>query len=282
MTAHDGDDSVSILIHRIREITMAAGCAHWDECTGMAIIPDTSVVRRSLMHSRFGLTLGAARLLVGFAVASCSDPTPSSNSLGSWTLGGVPLGDASTAPATSGTSSSGSSSGGAPGSNSSSGANSEGTDSAVVGDDSGGVGPPPIDASDVFEAGVFSDEGGTSNVFAQQPPYVATTGTGGHNAGRDCNQCHGFGMAGTIYDGRGNPVGGAEIRLVDNAGNAFSVYSGANGNFSGGGGFLAPAHVGARNSTTATLMISPLTYGGCNKCHCTAGANCTTTRLHLP
>jgi hypothetical protein len=126
-------------------------------------------------------------------------------------------------------------------------------------------------------------------VFQGQPPYQAPGNVGQtHNAGKDCLTCHNgqgdpdlFSMGGTIYDGNNNPVVGAEIRLVDANNVGFSVYSDQGGNFHSRGSFVSPAHVGARNAQNTADMVATLSYGGCNKCHCTGGG-CTTTPIHLP
>ena len=129
------------------------------------------------------------------------------------------------------------------------------------------------------------------DVFAAAPAYQAQTGSNAHNAGRNCMQCHATGngddaqqfmFGGTIYDGTGNALGGAEIRVVDTAGAVHTTYSGTNGTFHMTGKPLTSgAHVGARNATSKALMISVVTNGGCSSCHCT-GAGCTTTAIHLP
>lgn len=138
----------------------------------------------------------------------------------------------------------------------------------------GDAGPPPSGAFDVF---------------ANAPSFQAQTGGNSHNQGKDCMACHAgsggdapqFGFGGTLYDGKGNAVAGAEIRVVDASGKSTSVYTGTNGNFHGSGSLSFPGHAGARDATNKALMVSSLTYGGCNKCHCT-GSSCTTTELHLP
>jgi hypothetical protein len=102
------------------------------------------------------------------------------------------------------------------------------------------------------------------DVFSGQPAFKAQTGSNSHNAGQNCMQCHKSGggeapqfmFGGTIYDGSGNAVAGAEI-------------------------LATPARVGARNATSKAMMISSMTTGGCSSCHCT-GAGCTTTAVHLP
>jgi hypothetical protein len=135
-----------------------------------------------------------------------------------------------------------------------------------------------------------SGSGGTTSVFTGQPPFTPGTGLPTHNAGHDCMQCHGPGglgepsflFGGTLYDGSGKPVVGAEVRVVDAHGTGYNAYTGPSGTFyQAGGGLAVPAHAGARDATSTALMISRVTSGGCSSCHCT-GATCTTTPIHLP
>jgi hypothetical protein len=135
-------------------------------------------------------------------------------------------------------------------------------------------------------------------VFANAPPFAPHTGGNSHNAGKDCMSCHSggpeppaFAFGGTLYDGSGKPVVGAEVRLVDANGNATSVYTGPSGNFyKGGSGFAGPAHIGVRNATSQQEMFTALqsssqppasTGGACNACHC-SGSGCTIGPIHLP
>jgi hypothetical protein len=89
-------------------------------------------------------------------------------------------------------------------------------------------------------------------------------------------------FGGTLYDGSGKPVVGAEVRVVDAHGTGYSVHTGPSGTFYMAGPRLTtPAHAGARDATSEALMISAVTGGGCSSCHCT-GTGCTTTPIHLP
>jgi hypothetical protein len=145
-----------------------------------------------------------------------------------------------------------------------------------------------------------SSGGGSSGVFANAPPFSAQTGKSTHNAGQDCMGCHtgggtnappAFEFGGTVYDGSGKAVVGAEVRFVDAKGNAVSVYTGPSGTFyKGGTGFAGPAHIGVRDATSTQDMMTALqsgaqspasTGGACSACHCT-GSGCTMAPIHLP
>jgi hypothetical protein len=99
-------------------------------------------------------------------------------------------------------------------------------------------------------------------------------------------------FGGTLYDGSGVAVAGAEVRFVDANGNGTSVYTTSSGDFwlMGSPAFAAPAHVGARNASAVQDMLTALqsasqppaaTGGDCNACHCT-GTGCTIAPIHLP
>lgn len=91
-----------------------------------------------------------------------------------------------------------------------------------------------------------------------------------------------FSVAGTVYGATGLPLSNVEVRVVDSNGNAFSVYSGTNGNFyKTGNPLTATSHVGIRNATATTSMVGSITSGACNSCHCT-GSACAAPRIHLP
>jgi hypothetical protein len=160
----------------------------------------------------------------------------------------------------------------------SSGGSSSGSTSGSSGD--GGNPPPP------------------QGVFGNAPPFASKTGPNTHNAGKDCMGCHtgggnvpSFELGGTLYDGNGNPVSGAEVRLVDANGTAASVYTGPTGTFYKSGSSLAgPAHIGVRNATSQQEMLTALqsgsqppasTGGACSACHCT-GSGCAVAPIHLP
>jgi hypothetical protein len=129
-----------------------------------------------------------------------------------------------------------------------------------------------------------------SNVFTGQPAFRSQTGPNSHNAGQDCMGCHAngngeaprFSFAGTLYDGHGQPVAGAEVRVVDKNGVGASAYTGSNGNFYRQGTPIAtPGQAGARNASATAAMISAVTAPGCSSCHC-SGSSCATTQMHLP
>lgn len=146
--------------------------------------------------------------------------------------------------------------------------------------DSGTGGPPPPPPPP------------PASVFDGAPAFALVTGSRAHNAGQDCMHCHTqangeapqLSFGGTLYDGAGNPVAGAEVRLVDANNNATVVHTGSNGTFYRmGGPIAAPAHVGARDASNSADMISALASNGgaCSSCHCT-GTGCTVSQIHLP
>jgi hypothetical protein len=156
-----------------------------------------------------------------------------------------------------------------------------GTDGGTnAGGTDGGAPPPPV------------------SVWNGAPAFASQTGPSTHNAGKDCMNCHGsggsgpgFAFGGTVYDGSGAAVVGAEVRFVDSTGKATSVYSGPSGTFYlHGTGFSGPAHVGVRDATNTQEMFtalqsgaqSPASSGGaCSACHC-SGTGCTQAPIHLP
>jgi hypothetical protein len=94
-----------------------------------------------------------------------------------------------------------------------------------------------------------------------------------HNAGRDCLQCHGFSLAGTVYRDDGSVYPGAVVRLTTQPGGGsevvVSVTADASGNFftnepvSWGDGLYTDVQgTGARR-----LMEATVTGGACNSCH---------------
>ena len=132
--------------------------------------------------------------------------------------------------------------------------------------DAGPPPPPPVD------------------VFTNAPAFVSTIAPDSHNAGQNCmSGCHdhGFTFAGTLTDGHGNSVVGAEVRLVDKNGAQISVHTDPSGNFRSSTPFTAPAHVGARDATNKAMMVTALTAsnGGCNGCHANGGS---VAPIHLP
>jgi hypothetical protein len=123
-----------------------------------------------------------------------------------------------------------------------------------------------------------------TDVFTGAPAFASQVAGSTHNAGKNCmGGCHnhGFTFAGTVTNGAGAGVAGAEVRLVDANGKAISVYTGSNGNFHSSSSFVAPAKIGVRNAAAKAIMVTALTAanGGCNGCHANGG---TQTPIHLP
>lgn len=183
------------------------------------------------------------------------------------------------------------------------GANAAPTDSASDGGASGEpgspgtpgapgpTGPGPVSGMDSGTVGV-PDAGHDSAAPPPPPPppgvfdgagaFVAATAAATHHAGENCmNGCHnhGFTFAGTLTDGAGNGVAGAEVRLVDANGTAILVNTGSTGNFHSTTAFTGASHVGARTATKTVNMSGTITNGACNGCHVGGG---TTTPIHVP
>lgn len=156
----------------------------------------------------------------------------------------------------------------------SSGGTSGGTSGALpAGDGDGGAdadtGAPPA----------------TVDPFAGAAAFVSQTAPSTHNAGKDClASCHshGFTFGGTVFDGAGKGVAGAEVVLRDADGKATVVHTGPNGNFSSATAWKAPGYVGVRTASKQVVMVTPLKTlgdGACNTCHATTG---TVSRVHIP
>ncbi len=107
------------------------------------------------------------------------------------------------------------------------------------------------------------------------PSAPGTPSTSSHNAGRDCLECHGFSVAGTIYrDDGAIPYPGATVRLTSEASGAgevlISLVTDRSGNFyttqsvDWGRGPYADV---TDSAGTLRPMETPLSGGACNSCH---------------
>ena len=95
-----------------------------------------------------------------------------------------------------------------------------------------------------------------------------------HNAGRDCLQCHGFSLAGTVYRDDGAAYPGAVVRVTtqpEGEGDVVvSLTADGSGNFytsqpvSWGDGLYADV---AGASGTRRPMVASVPSGACNSCH---------------
>ena len=109
------------------------------------------------------------------------------------------------------------------------------------------------------------------------PSAPSSPGTSSHNAGRDCLQCHGFSVAGTVYRDDGvTPYPGATVRLTSEpAGGGevlMSLVTDRSGNFHTGEAvdWSRGPHTDVTGGTgTLRAMQEPLRRGACNACHAT-------------
>ena len=131
-------------------------------------------------------------------------------------------------------------------------------------------------------------DSGTTSGF-QCKNKVASYGSGHHNAGQDCMQCHGdFSVAGTLYTTPtgSTPIAGATITIKDASGQTEDLVTQANGNFYSFNAHSFPITVYASEcqiSQTAQMMVSQVqasSNGGCNMsgCHRTTAQG----HIHLP
>jgi hypothetical protein len=130
-------------------------------------------------------------------------------------------------------------------------------------------------------------DGGTTGGF-QCKNKVSSVGTGHHNAGADCMQCHSdFSVAGTLYTtGTGSTaISGATITVIDASGQSQDLVTQANGNFYSFTAVTFPLKIYASEcqiSQTAQMMVSQVqssSNGGCNSGACHGGSQ---GAVHLP
>ena len=118
--------------------------------------------------------------------------------------------------------------------------------------------------------------------------------------GRDCNECHAFAIAGTVYSSAGTGtepgVEAVRISLTDANGKAFELISNEAGNFisSSNPSSEAEALTEANNdelkfpvTASVTLkgvtktMLAPVTNGSCSSCHANPPAGGAPGRLFV-
>ncbi len=131
-------------------------------------------------------------------------------------------------------------------------------------------------------------DSGTTSGF-QCKNQVSSYGSGHHNPGQDCMQCHSdFSVAGTLYTTAtgSTAIAGATITIKDGSGQTEDLVTQANGNFYSFNSHSFPITVWASDcqvSQTAQMMVSQVqasSNGGCNMsgCHRTTGQG----HIHLP
>jgi hypothetical protein len=127
----------------------------------------------------------------------------------------------------------------------------------------------PIVAALLLALAACGGGGGASTPTGPGNPAQAS-----HNAGRNCLQCHGFTLAGTVYRTDGSTHPGAQVRITtqpDGGGDVvLSLTADASGNFhtnqavSWGQGLYADV---TGTSGSRQSMETPVTGGACNSCH---------------
>lgn len=153
---------------------------------------------------------------------------------------------------------------------------SDGNGSSTPGSPTTNPTPPPPRPSVFDSAPLFSSMLGGETVKGEDHNFGNPTN--GDPAKQACLSCHASGgngptfvLGGTAYeDAAGTiPAAGAEIRVVDANGTAFTTHTDNLGNFylRGGGTPSFPANVGARNAAGARDMSATIKNGDCNNCH---------------
>jgi hypothetical protein len=120
--------------------------------------------------------------------------------------------------------------------------------------------PPPVDT--------------TPPAFKGAPAFVAGVGSARHKSGQTClNSCHShkFTFAGTVVNGAGKGVAGAEVRLVGSDQKSVSVKTLDNGFFYTTDSWKGSAMVGVRTATAVAAMPDPVSTNpskdACVSCH---------------
>jgi hypothetical protein len=126
---------------------------------------------------------------------------------------------------------------------------------------------PPADA------GAPMDAGAPACIAPVAPP-----GSGHHNPGRDCSQCHNFTVAGTLFTQLtgGTGIAGATIEVIDANNQRLLLPTYQNGNFYTQQAVAYPIRLRASRCPNDAPMISTAATGTCNGCHN------STFQAHLP
>lgn len=145
---------------------------------------------------------------------------------------------------------------------------------------------PTPDASTGSNTGT-PDAGNTGGFQCKQ--HSTSYGSGHHNPGQDCMQCHSdFSVAGTLYTTAtgSTPIAGATITIKDGSGQTEDLVTNANGNFYSFNAHSFPITAWASDCSitqNAQMMVSQVqssSNGGCNMsgCHRTTAQG----HIHLP
>ncbi|HTM22350.1 MAG TPA: hypothetical protein VL172_17640 [Kofleriaceae bacterium] len=158
------------------------------------------------------------------------------------------------------------------------------------------VGAPGDGDGDGADAGDPADGGGADGTPTGDPtpdpgclPIAAPNGSGHHNAGQDCMNCHAAGgegplftLGGTLFSSVGGtaPVAGATITVHPATGADLALITASNGNFWSTQALTFPLTVGANGCPSVRTMPNPVAAdgAGCNG----AGCHDAGSRIHLP
>lgn len=251
--------------------------------------------------------------LVLIALASCvpsedgssTDPLGSSGTGGGGQVlgtGGAPSGSGGQQPTGSGGAPF--ASGGAPGTGGTTGSGGvTGTGGAITGSGGrlaapdGGVTPGSGGQFGGPDGGVAPGTGGRTQADAGSTAVVCTSKmnySGGNGQqmrpGADCNGCHNFQIAGTVYPTAHEPdncIGvngntGLKVVITGATGTVLTLTPNSSGNFYSNTNVTTPFTVKLTNGAATRMMVSPQTSGACNSCHTSIGANAAPGRVMSP
>ncbi|MCA9675248.1 MAG: hypothetical protein H6708_22125 [Kofleriaceae bacterium] len=136
--------------------------------------------------------------------------------------------------------------------------------------------PDPPDPQDQVDAALPPDATPPDAAPGDCVPQVQSVGSGYHNPGQNCLECHNgqaagapvFSIGGTAYKSDGvTPLSGSTVILIDAAGTVLHLPTQQNGNFYSQAQLVPPYITAVSRCPTNAQMIENFRDGDCNSCH---------------
>jgi hypothetical protein len=168
-----------------------------------------------------------------------------------------------------------------------------GSADAGVGAGSGGIQGAPdggVGAGTGGRAtGGAAGTGATAAVCTSKMNYSGGNGQS-MRPGADCNGCHNFAIAGTVYPTAHEPdncigvngTAGVKVVITGSTGQVLTLTPNSSGNFYSNTNVTTPFTVKLTNGANSRMMVSPQTSGACNSCHTVNGSNAAPGRVMSP